>query len=123
MLGTIDNVDWSIDGAVEEFEKVVNDDMVEHREPYCVPISIMESKDGGNFFSMHLAPDPTDEDFNKILKKYSPVLEKRPVLDEVQNVPECLIPSRHGKQVIVRDKIFHQDAGDAGFRRAVACVS
>ena len=28
-----------------------------------------------------------------------------------------------GDQVIVRDKIFHQDAGDAGFRRAVAGVS
>ena len=94
MLGTIDNVDWSKDGAVEEFEKVVNDELVEHREPHCVPISIMESKDGGNFFSMHLAPDPTDEDFNKILKKYSPVSEKRPVLGEVQNVPECLVPSR-----------------------------
>ena len=28
-----------------------------------------------------------------------------------------------GRQVIVRDKTFHQDANDAGFRRAVACVS
>ena len=42
---------------------------------------------------MHLAPDPNDEDFNKILKKYSPS-EKRAVLGEVQNVPECLMPSR-----------------------------
>ena len=94
VLGTIDNIDWSIGGALEEFESLINNqECIEYREPCCVPIAIMESKDEGNFFSMHIAPDPADDDFNKFMKKYSPS-EKRTVLGEVQNVPECLMPSR-----------------------------
>ena len=93
VLGAIDNIDWSIEGALEEFENLISNMEIEHRDPYCVPIAIMESKDEGNFFSMHIAPDPADDDFNKFMKKYSPS-EKRTVLGEVQNVPECLMPSR-----------------------------
>ena len=93
VLGAIDNIDWSIGGALEEFESLINNMECADREPCCVPIAIMESKDEGNFFSMHIAPDPADVDFNKFMKKYSPS-EKRTVLGEVQNVPECLMPSR-----------------------------
>ena len=93
VLGAIDNIDWSIGGALEEFESLVNNQEIDYREPCCVPIAIMESKDEGNFFSMHIAPDPADDDFNKFMKKYSPS-EKRTVLGEVQNVPENLMPSR-----------------------------
>ena len=93
VLGAIDNIDWSIEGALEEFEGLIGNMECVDRDPYCVPIAIMESKDGGNFFSMHIAPDPADDDFNKFTKKYSPS-EKRTVLGEVQNVPECLMPSR-----------------------------